>query len=96
MPQPIPTPNTSVVLRETVDDWVVLFNPDSGSVLGVNPVGAAVWKLLDGRRGAAEIAAAIRERFRDVPGTAGPEITAFLAQLEAGGFVGYDLRERGP
>lgn len=45
-----PIANPIVVLREEFDDWAVLFNPDTADVVGINPVGVAVWKWMDGQR----------------------------------------------
>ena len=44
-----PIANPIVVLREEFDDWAVLFNPDTADALGINPVGVAVWKRMDGQ-----------------------------------------------
>ena len=46
----LPIANPVCVLREEFDDWAVLFNPDTADAVGINPVGVAVWKLMDGRR----------------------------------------------
>ena len=56
--------NPSVVLREEFDDWAILFNPDSANAVGINPVGVAVWKLMDGHRGTEDIIAEIRTLHR--------------------------------
>ncbi len=85
-----PIANPVAVLREEFDDWAVLFNPDTADAVGVNPVGVAVWKLMDGRRTVEEIAAAIREQFDEVPDTAAEEIRKYIADLAERGFVGYE------
>jgi SynChlorMet cassette protein ScmD len=93
MPQPVPhnpLANPIVVLREEFDDWAVLFNPDTAAAVGVNPVGVAVWKLLDGRHDLSQIVAEIQARFAAVPGTAEGEIAAFVEQLAQEGLVGYE------
>ncbi len=64
-----PIANPVAVLREEFDDWAVLFNPDTADAVGVNPVGVAIWKLMDGRRSVDEIAARVAEQFDgDTPG----------------------------
>jgi len=85
-----PVANPVVVLREEFDDWAVVFNPDTAEAAGINPVGVAAWKMMDGRRTVEEIAAAIREEFDDVPETAPGEIASFVEQLAEKGFVGYE------
>jgi SynChlorMet cassette protein ScmD len=84
-----------VVLREEFDDWAVVFNPDTAEAAGINPVGVAAWKLMDGSRTVEEIVAAIREQFDDVPGTAPEEIASFVGNLAEKGFVGYEGERSG-
>jgi len=84
-----PIANPLAVLREEFDDWAVLFNPDTAGAVGLNPVGVAVWKQLDGHHDLPAIVAEIQARFTDVPGTAEDEIAAFIEQLAQQGFVGY-------
>jgi len=85
-----PLINPVVVLREEFDDWAVLFNPDTAEALGINPVGIAVWKLMDGRQTVEQIASKIQEQFSQVPGTAPDEIGRFVADLEKRGYIGYE------
>jgi SynChlorMet cassette protein ScmD len=86
-----PIPNPIVVLREEFDDWAILFNPDTAAAVGINPIGVAVWKLMDGERMMDEIVAEIGEQYEGVPESAPEELMAFLADLEDGGFVGYEV-----
>ena len=86
-----PIANPVVVLREEFDDWAVLFNPDTAAAVGINPVGVAVWKGLDGTRHLEEIVAEITNRFEEVPAAALEEIRAFVGTLADQGFVGYEL-----
>jgi len=90
-----PIANPVVVLREEFDDWAVVFNPDTAEAAGINPVGVAAWKLMDGRHTVEEIAAAIREQFDDVPETAPGEIGSFVKHLAEKGFVGYEEHRDG-
>jgi SynChlorMet cassette protein ScmD len=87
-----PIANPVVVLREEFDDWAVLFNPDTADAVGINPVGVAVWKRIDGKRTLGEIVAQINDIYDDVPGAALEEITAFVDKLSENGFVGYELK----
>jgi len=52
-----------VVLREEFDDWAVLFNPETADAVGINPVGVAIWKLLDGRHSLEEIVSQNQKSF---------------------------------
>lgn len=87
----VPIANPVVVLREESDDWAVLFNPDTADAVGTNPVGVAVWKLMDGQRSTDEILDEISEQFNDVPEAVDEEVTAFINDLAERGFVGYEL-----
>ena len=89
-----PIANPAVVLREEFDDWAVLFNPDTGNAVGVNPTGVAIWKLLDGRRTLAEVAAALPEHLAEVPPDALPEALEYVAKLVDQHFVGEEVAVR--
>ena len=84
-----PIANPAVVLREEFDDWAVLFNPETADAVAINPVGVAIWKMMDGQRDAKEIAARIEEQFAHVPGSAASEIQTFIIELAEQGFVGH-------
>ena len=88
-----PIANPMVVFREEFDDWAVLFNPDTGGAVGINPVGVAIWKLMNGERNLEEITTHVKEEFNDVPETVDEEVTDFVANLVESGFVGYELKE---
>jgi len=86
-----PIANPTAVLREEFDDWAVLFNPENADAVGINPVGVAVWKLMDGQHSVSEIVATIGGQFANVPGSASEEIRAFINELAEQGFVGYEV-----
>jgi len=92
-PAECPVPNPAVVLREVFDDWAVLFNPDTADAVGINPVGVAVWKLLDGKRTIEEIAGEVARFFTDVPSNVLDEISTFITQLAQHGFVGFERKD---
>jgi SynChlorMet cassette protein ScmD len=94
-PSQKPMANPVVVLREEFDDWAVLFNPDTAEAVGINPVGIAVWKLMDGRQTVGEITLKIQEQFSRVPGTAPAEVDKFVSDLEKRGFIGYESDRTG-
>ena len=87
-----PVANPVVVLREEFDDWAVLFNPDTADAVGINPVGVAVWKRMDGKRSLEEIITEVKEKFEGVPESVLEEVTAFVNDLTEKGFVGYELK----
>jgi SynChlorMet cassette protein ScmD len=92
MDKPIANPN--VVLREEFDDWAILFNPDTAAAVGTNPVGVAVWKMIDGKRSIEDIVSKIETSFEDTPDAALKEITVFVNRLAENGFVGLELESK--
>ena len=85
-----PAANPCVLLREEFDDWAVLFNPDSGRGFGLNPVGAYLWKLFDGKHTIHDIAVALHRDAREVPREAVGHIITFIEELAGHGLIGYD------
>ena len=88
-----PIANPMIVLREEFDDHALLFDPDSGRVLGLNPVSVFIWKRLDGNHTQDDILTELREAFDDVPGDAREHLAEFLRNLTDRGFVGYEPAE---
>jgi SynChlorMet cassette protein ScmD len=92
--------NPSAVLREESDDWAVLFDPDTGESFAVDPVGAFIWKSLDGRHAFEDIMVELRQKFDQVPETAREDCMEFLDDLVKRGFAGSrpprsDLKVKG-
>lgn len=89
-----PIANPIVVLREEFDDWAVLFNSDTADAVGTNPVGVAIWKLMDGKRSVEDIVVKIRNSFEDMPDTACKEISSFVNTLAENGFAGLAIESK--
>ena len=89
-----PIPNPIVMLREEFDDWAVLYNPDTADAVGINPVGVAVWKMMNGKRSLEQIVAEIGNSFVEVPDAARDEIVIFVSTLAENGFVGLALERK--
>ena len=87
-----PVANPLIVLREEFDDWAILFDPDTGNAFGLNPTGVFIWKLLDGKHGADDIAVKLREEADEVPDDASEHIRQFIGSLEQQGLVGYEVQ----
>jgi SynChlorMet cassette protein ScmD len=87
----LPIANPLVVLREEFDDYAILFNPDTADAVGLNPVGVAVWKQLDGKNTLEDILKEIQVEFSDTPETAPDEIQKFIDELAEHAFVGYEV-----
>lgn len=85
--------NPDVVFREEFDDWVIVFEPSRGLALGLNPIGAFIWKLFDGTRSRTDILQAIDDHFDEVPEEARDDVAGFVDVLVGKGFVGYVVDE---
>jgi hypothetical protein len=91
----IPIPNPAAVREDRADGWTLLVNPDTAGAMVVNQTGAPIWKLVDGRRTAEEIAAAVRNRFPDAPDNVTEDVRALLTKLAEEGFVGQEVSLKG-
>lgn len=91
-----PIVNPVVVLREEFDDWAVLFNPDTADALGINPVGVALWRLMNGQNSVDQMVAALRSEYAGVPDSAADDVSAFVQNLTERGFVGYKVEGLNP
>jgi SynChlorMet cassette protein ScmD len=87
-----PVANALVVLREEFDDWAVLFDPDTGSGFGINPIGVAIWKLLDGQHSVEDILKELHDRCENVPDEAEQHVRDFIQSLVGRGLAGYALQ----
>lgn len=76
-----------VVIREEFDDWALLFDPDTGVICGVNPVGVQVWKMIDGKRTVQDISRMVRDSFPDAPDTVEDDVTAFMKEITGKGYA---------
>lgn len=77
-----PVADPQVVLREDFEDWTVLFHPLTGEAVGIGPVGVTIWKLLDGQRTLAEVAAEVQARCEDAPSTTLEDTLTFVEGLQ--------------
>lgn len=82
--------NPAVVLREEFDDWAVIYNPDTAAASGINPVGVAIFKLLDGSRTVEQVVEAVAREFAEVPENVAEEVQAFVEGLVAKGYAWYE------
>ena len=76
-----------VVIREEFDDWALLFDPDSGNVSGVNPVGVQIWKMIDGKRTIRDISRIIAEKYPDASGSVDEDVWSFVNAISEKGYV---------
>lgn len=86
-----PIANPLIVFREDFDDWAILFDPDSGDALGLNPVGVFVWKRLDGNHTIKSIVMELRDNCEDAPAEVEDHVTDFIKDLVEHGLAGYEF-----
>ena len=74
--------NPSVVARDlTEGQGAVLLHLDSGEYHGVNPIGLAIWELLDEERTVGHVVEALRERVEDPPADLETDVVQFLREV---------------
>ena len=75
-------------LAETeIDDEVVLMELDSGTFLSLTGSALAIWRLIDGRRDRAAIAACLAEDYDADPAVLRADLDAFIDQACAAGHL---------
>ncbi len=92
MPSPeMPIANPIIVLREEFDNWAFLFNPETTSIVVINPVGVAVWKAMNGKNRREDIISELKKHFTEVPDKVADDVDEFISDLEKRGFVGFEI-----
>jgi SynChlorMet cassette protein ScmD len=82
-----PVAKPQIRLREESDEWVILFDPDTGNARVLNPIGVFIWKLLDGTHSVPDIVGQVREYYNNVPDELEQQISEFIEVLGKKGFV---------
>ncbi len=90
---PIPTP--AAVQEVGTDGWTLLVNPDTAGAMALNQTGILIWRLVNKRRTAQEIAAAVRRRFSDAPDNVAEDVHTHLTKPAEEGFVGQEVPLKG-
>lgn len=84
----MPVSNPSIVLREELDDWALLYDPDSGKAFGINPVGVFIWKRLDGKHSIKDLVEDVTANCTDVPVNVDEHVHKFVDTLIQKGLAG--------
>jgi len=82
-----PRRHPDTAFRKIGDDGGLVVLPDKGHVKVLNPVGIAVFSLLDGSRDVDALTTAVCEEFDIEPDQARSDVVAFLAELDAEGML---------
>lgn len=77
------------VLEETVAGTVMLFDPETGRYMKLNPSGKLLWSAIVGGSGVSlgQLTAELEASFRIGPQAAAEDVERFVEALEAGGFI---------
>lgn len=87
--------NPDIVFREE-EEGAFLFDPDTGELKCLNPLGSAVWKLLGGSNSQKEIESLILKRYPGIPlPTVHRDVASFLQELIDMGYAGYQTGREG-
>lgn len=71
-----------------LDDETVVLSLKTGEYYGLNPVAAAIWKMIQARRGVAAVRDALLQQFAGVtPEQCEGELVRVLGELEGMGLV---------
>jgi SynChlorMet cassette protein ScmD len=84
-----PKADPQLIFREEFDDWAILYDPDTGKAMGLNPTAACIWKLCDGAHTRAAMLDELRARFEDPPEELAIELDEFLDTLIQRKLVSY-------
>lgn len=77
----VPALHPEIVWR-VLDDGAVIVTPRAGNVRVLNPVGTAIWRLIDGKNSLADIESHLIHTF-DVPvNQARADLRSFIEELE--------------
>lgn len=81
---------STIVLREESDEWAILYDPDSGAMYSLNPLGVTIWKQLDGTHDFNDIIVAVRRDYKNTPDDAGTDVEMFLDNIKKLGLTDSD------
>lgn len=88
----VPVKSDTMIFRKIEDEYILVPMLASAAevqhIFNLDPVGAAVWELIDGRRSVGEIVAALAGEFEAEPGVIEAEVVEFLNELAAEKIVG--------
>jgi len=82
-----PLRNPDIVFREEFDDWGVLFDPETGNAVALDPVAVFYWKHLDGSNDMPTLLGMLKQECEDVPEGAPEHLDKFIEKLECSGFI---------
>jgi hypothetical protein len=88
LPENIPVPSPGFTLEE-LDDELLLFNPQDGSLLELNSTAALIWQLCDGTRSMAQIKELLSAAYPEAAASIKSDIPQILSHLANLGAIGW-------
>jgi len=79
----------NVVLREEADEWGILFDPDTGASVALNPIAISMFKAMQKSQSVEKVEEAVRNEYDEVPDTLTEDIAEFVESLAESGFIGF-------
>ena len=75
------------VVHETIDGEAVIINLESGAYFSAEGASATAWQTIAGGASAADLVAAVGERYEGGPAEIGTAVAQFIAQLSQEGLI---------
>lgn len=85
----LPVINPRLVIRDDLDGWGIVFDPDENLAYALNPLSALIMKHLDGKHTEEDILKIIRQSCENVPQDIDTHLREFIARLSENKLVGY-------
>ncbi len=83
--------NPDIVYREE-EDGAFLFDPNTGELKCLSPMGSVIWLLCDGSLSLEQIEHGVSQKYPQIPlKTVCQELQSFLQELFDTGYLGYQL-----
>jgi len=79
----------NVVLREEADEWGILFDPDTGASVALNPIAVTMFKAMQKSQSIESVEEAVRSEYGAVPDMLTEDIVEFVESLAESGFIGF-------
>ncbi len=77
-----------IVMREELEGWGVLFDPDTGDTFGLNAVSVFIWKGLEAKQSKSEILAGLTAACGGtLPESAALDFDDFVTELVGKGYA---------
>jgi hypothetical protein len=87
LPFPLPSLLPYISLRDEFDDWALLFNPETGRAVGLNPTGVTIYKSLAAGLDLQGIIRVLLDEYEPVPADPVEDIRRFCDHIVRLGYA---------